>query len=187
MKTTHHTSTHRTTPIVPSGSIHVHHGQAYVESGGPEPDIDMDATFRGQTQGLCGARVPGSLFLITGLHTGQVGFRIETRDREPPIDESYEDIVEASFRPASRHAALVEWGAEATYPFPLEPRNYRVRYSARWMDAGREEDSLLGGEPVVDWYLLEFWPAPRSPDRIVTQASEIAAYWHAYTQALARR
>jgi hypothetical protein len=37
----------------------------------------------GQENGLCGARVPGELRLITGLHTGEVRFRVEWWLGEP--------------------------------------------------------------------------------------------------------
>lgn len=32
-------------------------------------------------------------------------------------------------------------------------------------------------EPVDD-YLLTFWPAPESPDAVLKQTSQTAAYWH---------
>jgi hypothetical protein len=31
---------------------------------------------------------------------------------------------------------------------------------------------------VVDFYLLQFWPAPIAADRILRQTSQAAAYWH---------
>ncbi len=160
------------------GPLGFHYGQAYVESGGASFDGDMEATFYDQSNGLCGAAVSGTLFLITGLHTGRVGFRVERHDHEPPMDDTYEEIIEVSYRPKSAEVALVEWSAQVTHPLVLQAIDYRVRYSARGMDAGHAADTILDGEPMVDSYLLQFWPAPPAPDCIVKQTSENAAYWH---------
>ncbi|HXU69809.1 MAG TPA: hypothetical protein VN947_10795 [Polyangia bacterium] len=165
-------------------TLHVHYGQAYVESGGEHPDADMEQNFRGQPQGLCGARIPGALFLITGLHTGTVGFEVRIHGDEPPVDETFEDIVEVSFRPATQDVQLTEWAAQATYPLAIEHRDYRVRYSARGMDAAHEQDTVVDGEPIIDSYLLEFWPAAPAAQRIVKQTSANAAYWHDYARGL---
>jgi hypothetical protein len=88
----------------------VHYGQIYVESGEDYPDLAE--CFGGQSNGLCGAAMPGILFLITGLHTGEVGFTVELYDAPPPIDDDWQEIVEASFRPTGE-AALVPSLAEA--------------------------------------------------------------------------
>jgi hypothetical protein len=90
------------------GRVHVHYGQVYVRAGGVGPELPE--AFAGQENGLCGAAVPGALFLITGLHTGYVGFAVEAHDEPPPIDDSWEEIVEASFAAVTPGAALVEWG-----------------------------------------------------------------------------
>jgi hypothetical protein len=160
------------------GQLNVHYGQAYIESSSEGFGGDMEATFVGQRNGLCGAAIPGSLFLVTGLHTGHVAFRAELHDGEPPLDPADEEIVEVSFRPLGEEVSLVEWAAEASYPLPLPVTDYRVRYCARRMDAGKEADTILEEEPTIDSYLLQVWPAPPAPDRIVRQTGQVAAYWH---------
>jgi hypothetical protein len=137
----------------------------------------MEDTFRGQSNGLCGAVCPGSLFLVTGLHTGDVGLRVELHEQEPPLDDGDEEIVEVSFRPASAVVAIVEWGGRRRHPLALRAVDYRVRYCARGMDAGNEADTIVDG-PVVDSYRLQLWPAPPGPDRVVRQTGDHAAYWH---------
>jgi hypothetical protein len=53
----------------------------------------------------------GALFLRTGLHSGKVGFTVELHDSRPPVDESWEQVVEASFRrDAASQVMLVTWG-----------------------------------------------------------------------------
>jgi hypothetical protein len=91
-----------------SGPAHVHYGQIYVESGLESPDDPFEG-FGGQRNRLCGAAVPGFLCLLTGLHTGEVGFTVEVHEEPPLVDESWQEIVEASFHPIGE-AALVCWG-----------------------------------------------------------------------------
>ncbi|MGV9454842.1 hypothetical protein [Streptomyces sp. NPDC003635] len=164
------------------GEVHVHYGQIYVES---DPDCcgtDLGDSFAGQRAGLCGAAVPGALFLLTGLHTGHVGFTVEVHDEEPPLDPAWEDVVEVSFRPLSADCSLVEWGGEDSWELDLEEIDFRVRYCARGMDAGNELDTRLDEEPQQDSYLLQFWPAAPAPDRVVKQTSKTASYWHEYAR-----
>ncbi|MEQ0557762.1 hypothetical protein ABJI51_01675 [Amycolatopsis sp. NEAU-NG30] len=169
--------------IAVDGDVHVSYSQLYVQSTDGEPfDGDLSACFAGQRNGLCGAALPGHLFLVTGLHTGNVGFTAEVHDTEPP-DPGGEDVVEASFRP-SGGAALVTWGGGDWWDLGLAPGDYRVRYSGFGMDAGRHRDTRMDGEPEMDRYVLQFWPALPAPDAVVRQTSAIAAYWHGVAQEL---
>jgi hypothetical protein len=176
---------------------HVHYSQIYVVCVPDEARDGMEwpgleALFAGQSNGLCGAAVPGQLFLTTGLHTGTVGFSVELHDGPPAVDDAWEDIVEATFRPVPGSDVFLEqWGGEEAWPLDLPGACYRVRYCAAGMDAGQALDTRLDSEPEVDRYLLQFWPDPDAPDpavpgsdRIVRQASENAAYWHGFAQGL---
>jgi hypothetical protein len=157
----------------------VHYGQLYVLSGqeAPEPAECL----AGQRNGLCGAAVAGVLFLNTGLHTGRVGFSVELHDTRPPVDEAWEEIVEASFQPAGE-ASLTCWGGQESWPLGLAAGGYRARYCGTGMDEGDAEDTRLDGDPQFDRYLLQFWPAPPGPDAVVKQTSEAAAYWHEFAR-----
>ncbi|MER6028764.1 hypothetical protein [Streptomyces sp. NPDC001851] len=166
------------------GEVHVHYGQLYVESDPDSYGPDLADSFAGQCSGLCGAAIPGTLWLTTGLHTGDVGFTVEVHDHAPPLDPSWEDVVEVSFRPASDSTELVLWGGDGSWELGLEETDYRVRYCAQGMDAAHDEDTRLKGEPQLDRYLLQFWPAPPMPDRVVKQTSGMAAYWHDYARTL---
>ncbi|MFI2608487.1 hypothetical protein [Kitasatospora sp. NPDC018619] len=166
------------------GEVSVHYGQIYVESDPDDDGPDLAEAFGGQRNGLCGAAVPGRLWLSTGLHTGQVGFTVEVHDQAPPLDQVWEDVVEASFRPASARSLLVEWGGHRAWELDLAEADHRVRYCARGMDEGRRSDTRGEGEPPADRYLLQFWPAPPAPDRVLRQGSRDAAYWHGYARQL---
>ncbi|MFC0623368.1 hypothetical protein [Kribbella deserti] len=118
-----------------TGPAWVAYGQIYVQSGDRIPELPQ--SFGGQTNGLCGATITGALFLFTGLHTGKVDFAVELHDQTPPVDETWEDIVEASFRPGP-DTALAGWGGSGYWPLDLQQIDYRVRYCAWGMDAGQD-------------------------------------------------
>jgi hypothetical protein len=163
-----------------TGPAWVAYGQIYVESS--DFYADLGECFGGQQNGLCGAAIPGKLFLITGLHTGKVGFSVDLYDEAPPIDDSWEEIVEASFKLEGDEVALVGWGGEGRWPLELQPIDYRVRYCGWGMDAGHQAGPPMDDEPPVDRYLLQFWPARPEPDQVVKQTSAQSAYWHDYAR-----
>lgn len=158
------------------GLLSVDYSQAYVVSDGDPPD-PVEA-FAGQVNGLCGARVPGALFLVTGQNAGEVGFRVDVVDRPPPVDPRWEEVVEVSLTALSDNVNLMDWDREV-HPLPLrESTTYRVRYCARGMDAGKTYLGKRGGTKPPDHYLLLFWPAPAEADRIIRRTSRVAGYWH---------
>lgn len=135
-----------------TGEPRVHYGQVYVKSGYGLSG-DLEASFAGPRNGLCGAAVPRTLFLITGLHLGKVGFCVERHDAPPAVGPEWEEIVEASFRPVSPRVWLCQWSGE-WWDLDLPERDYRVRYCASGMDSGRAADTRMDGEPQLDRYLL---------------------------------
>ncbi len=164
------------------GRLHVHYGQAYIES--PERDyVGLEDSFLGQINGLCGAAWPGKLFLLTGLHTGDVGFTLDVVDASPTIDDIWEEIVEVSFTPSSGKVILFDWDGDQVCDIPLSKEMYCVRYQARDMDHGNEVDTYVEGEPV-DFYSLIFWPENPAPDAVVKQSAQVAAYWHNWVRTL---
>jgi hypothetical protein len=164
------------------GELRVHYGQVYVWSGPDYPLLEQ--AFAGQTNGLCGAAWPGALFMITGLHTGRVRFTVESHDEQPHDDDGWEDVVEVSFTPASSRIVLAQWAGEASWPLDLAEIGFRARYCGNGMDDGRAADTILYGEPSRDRYMLQFWPAPVAPDRVLKVTSDVAAYWHRYARSL---
>ncbi|WP_374771950.1 hypothetical protein OG756_01330 [Streptomyces sp. NBC_01310] len=164
------------------GEVHVHYGQIYVESDPDGFGVDLGEAFAGQSVGLCGAAVPGALLLTTGLHTGNVGFTVEVHSHTPPLDPAWEEAVEVSFRPESARTRLVQWAGEASWELDLEGTDYRVRYCATGMDQAHQQDTRMDDDPQQDCYLLQFWPAPPVPDRVLKQTSANAAYWHEHAR-----
>jgi hypothetical protein len=170
-------------PIVFDEEILLEYGQFYVESRRTPSGGLLTESRGGQTNGLCGAAVPGLLFLVTGLTNGSTRVTVEVLDAPAPIGDEWEDVVEASFRPATEKVFLRQWDGLG-WPLPLAPIDYRVRYSATGMDRGAQEDSLPEGEPLVDRYLLQLWPAPPAPEAVIRETSRRAAYWHAHALTL---
>ncbi|MFF0467271.1 hypothetical protein ACFYPX_07460 [Micromonospora zamorensis] len=194
------------------GKVPVAYGQIYVTSR--ELPDDMAGSFAGQANGLCGGGQPGTLFLMTGTHTGQVQFTVELHEVEPPAaEEEWEEVVEVSFAPRAAVLDLVPWGDGSLARLPLTSDGqdtsrlpvYRVRYCATGMDAGHDpfggldpdeldENGYTYMDQRPDRYLLCFWPDDTTggdpgdgvtrADAILRQTSGGAAYWHAWARAL---
>lgn len=138
---------------------------------------DLDDARAGQSNGLLGAAVPGALSLMFGLHTGPEPLRIEWSETEPPVEDAWEEVVDASVDLPDQEMLLSAFEEFVDVVVPASGP-HRARFNARGMDAAREMDSRDDDEPAPDRYLLQLWPAAAAPDRIVRQTSANAAYWH---------
>ena len=156
------------------GPVWVHYGFMFLTPAGGEAYVDLDASRVGQQNGLLGGALGDRLSMITGTHTGTVSVRVEWHDGPPVSDDPWEEIVEVSFNAA---IGMSLSAFEEFHDFQL-PRggSTRARYCALGMDTAREIPDE--SEPCPDRYLLQIWPAAASPERIVRQTSETAAYWH---------
>jgi hypothetical protein len=164
------------------GDVHVGYSQAYVQAGGEPADTsDLAVCFAGQRNGICGAGEPGLLFLVTGVHTGSAPFVVEAHEVPPEVPD-WEEIVEVSYVVPRSPVVLSGWAGGSWAPLDLAPDVYRVRYCAAGMDAGKAADVRSEWEPEVDRYLLQFWPAPVQPDRVLRQSGDVARYWHGYAR-----
>jgi hypothetical protein len=164
------------------GYLNVHYGQAYVLAC--DNIVRLEESFRGQSNGLCGAAIPGALFLITGLHTGHVGFAVDVLNSPPALNNTWDEIVEVSFIVGDEPVVVEDWDGETVTSIPLSSGSYRVRYCARNMDQAHEVDTILDNEEAADFYSLAFWPQAVSEDCVIKQTSEQAAYWHNFAKSL---
>lgn len=144
--------------------------------GGTVPDIDEAPS--GQANGLLGAGARGALSMMFGLHTGPEPMRVDWSDTEPQIAEDWEDIVEASVTFTSTDLVLSTFDESVSLTLPMAGP-HRARYCATGMDAARNTDTRTIDEAALDRYLLQLWPHPITPDVVVLQTSDAAAYWHA--------
>ena len=161
--------------VLLDSDINVHYGFLWLAPADDAlPEGDPRA---GQTNGLCGAAVPGALGMVTGLHTGSVPVRVEALDVAPPLDEAWEEVVEVSFVAQEREYLLSAFEEFHDVLLPWRG-DLRARWHARGMQEAREADTRLEDEPGVDAYLLQLWPAAPAPGLLLRQTSEVAAYWH---------
>ena len=168
------------TVVMFDGEVFVHYGFVRLEP--IELGWELQPSFGGQVNGLLQAAEPGLLQMSTGLHTGMVPVRVELLDVEPAVDEAWEEVVEASFTTTVATLQLAEFqDAQELPPLPAEG-TFRARYSAIGMDAASRADTRMDDEPALDRYLLQLWPAPAAPDRVLRQTSKTAAYWHRTAQ-----
>jgi len=159
------------------GDLWVHYGFFSLGSPVESGDNDFDRSRAGQANGLCGAKEPGVVWCVTGLHTGEVPLLVAWSSVRPPLDPQWEDVVEASVEFSDRDLALTSFDDGVNFAIP-ERGWHRVRYCASGMDAGREMDSPDEGESAPDRYLLQLWPADPAPDEVIALGSATAAYWH---------
>ncbi|TKK80768.1 hypothetical protein FDA94_35455 [Herbidospora galbida] len=168
-----------TTTQTVSFDLGVHYSQAYLiddtdEAMGP---AGMIADHPTHPVGIIRVE-EGSAFLITGLHTGTVGFSVTVADHDPGADTAgYEDIVEISFESEAGRVAVEEWGGGEWHEIPelsAGPGWYRLRYHAQNMDRAAEVDT---SREIIDRYLLQIWPQDASEPRVVQSASGQLAYW----------
>jgi hypothetical protein len=140
-------------------------------------DGDANRYFAGQANGLVGAGDANGVYLHLGRRSGGSHVQVALLD-SPPMepDESWEDVVEVPVTvPSQSQVRLTSWAAESTWDLEVPAASYRLRVSARGRDAGAANEF---GEGVVDYYLLELWPAAPEPDAIVRVGSDDARYWH---------
>ncbi|SFV31464.1 hypothetical protein SAMN05216456_1349 [Devosia crocina] len=166
-----------------AGIVQLQYGQAYVELDGAF-DGNMENSFIGQSNGLCGAAASEILFLVTGLHTGPVGLTVNLFDAAPELDQEWEEVVEVSFRAPRGEITLMEWGADQGVRIAVPSGEYRARCYGVDMEEANALDTNITEVPV-DRYRLDLWLAPSAPDRVIKQTSEVAAYWHDWAGTLA--
>ena len=156
--------------------VPVHYGYIYL-SASDEVGDDLIEARLGQNNGLCGARTPHQVSLVTGLHTGEVPLLVQWHPSEPPIDESWEDVVEVSAEFTQTDVLLSSFEDAFGLELPV-PGWHRVRYCAKGMDEGRELDTPDEDEVAPDQYLLQMWPASPGADEVKILGSRNAEYWH---------
>lgn len=161
--------------VVFEGLVHTAYMQLYLTTG-QEDTPSPDGAFVGQVNGLSGAAIPGTLFLVTATHTGAIPVRIVLLDHEPDPGD-WEEIVDVSFVPSGRNAAFNGWAEDSSAAFDLTAASYRARWSGRGMDAAHDATATEEA-PALDAYELALWPAAAAPDRIVRRTSAAAGYWH---------
>ena len=142
--------------------LYASHHQFYVEDGG-HPGDTGDPTF--WTEEAIEDRlavVPGTVGIRTGSY-GDVRIATEVHDGEPPVDlAEWDHVTEASLNIESGTLRVIGSLDLAGEDFKVSPGAYRIRCCHANL-AGADEY----GEEGLDWYVVQVWPAPESPRRII--------------------
>jgi|SRR6478609_9571958 len=140
-------------------------------------DGDFDRFYAGQANGLVGAADTSGVHLSLARRSGGSQVQIELCDHEPELPAApWEDIVEVSVSiPDGARPRWSTWAGAEGGPLNIPAGSYRLRVSAHGRDAGRDGEFA---DAVVDYYLLQFWPAALEPDAVLRVRSRDAAYWH---------
>lgn len=127
--------------------------------------------------------VTRALYLITGLHTGDVGFVVESHSEPPPVDEDWEEIVEVSFTPETDDVTLVQWAAR--------PRGVWIWIGSTTASGTARAACRRPGMPTPGSMtsrkstVISCNSGPlRRADRVLKQTTEHAAYWHSFARGL---
>jgi len=163
------------------GAFPVSYGQFYLlpnNSYGPE----LEDSFRGQSNGICGTAVKEAAFLITGLHTGNIYLTIDLLGTAPSVEAVWHDVVEVPLIVGDGGLWLVSWGGEEELNLGLAPGSYRIRYSA--LNMGDAEELDIEATEEVEKYSVVIWPSSDNCETIVKQKSESAVYWHRFASEL---
>ena len=149
--------------------LYASHHQFYV--------VDTDASATGDVWD--GAALERHLGVGDGIvAVGTIGYTVlpvalELWDSEPPLDEGWDHVAEASLEIRSGRLGLAGVEGPATpQPLEVEPRTYRVRSAAAGLEGANEMD---GG----DSYRVQLWPAPAAEPRVLR-------WWPAWDPAAAR-
>ena len=130
----------------------------------------------GQANGLCGGAVAGGLFLTVGLHTGNVRIAVELHDTAPPLDQWWDEIVEAPCNFTALPVYLNSWDGGGI-PLPLDDGGqYRARFCAK--SFGKTDSLRPHGGETDECYRLFLWPEAWRPDAVVKQTSDRTAHRH---------
>ncbi len=120
--------------------------------------------------------------MMAATHTGEVALRVEWHDHEPAVEPVWEEVVEVSLE-ITDTALLLSTTFDDFHDVTAPATGaHRARLNASGMDAAAEQDTPDEGEPALDRYLLQLWPAALASDVIIRQTSRSAAYWHGVAQ-----
>jgi len=167
------------------GTLGIDYGQFYITlSSDEDVDMDPDASFEGQENGICGAKLDDMIYFVTGIQSGSIEIDVDLHESAPVIDETYGEIIEVSFNRSKKALSLCEWGWEKEHALDIPEGIYRLRYSIDGMDKDHsneaiEEDEDLWESPVPGQrHLIQIWPDENAKDKVIKQTSEKAKYWH---------
>ena len=167
---------HSLDPTTIQTSLHTQYGILLLRSGEPRDETGMENFYEGQRNGLLGGALRSRMDVYLGVHTGAFRIDIDINRAAPAIDESWEEIVEASCFIEGGRVVLSCFAAAQSVCLPLQQAWYRARLHVN----GYGESERLGvfGDPAIEYYKLIFWPDEPKDDAILKQTREAAIARH---------
>ena len=110
---------------------------------------------------------PDGCEIYTGIHVGDVDVSLQLHRQAPELDHllDWECVVEVSF-PAARVLEVRSEEGEGmvvdVLALGVDGEHLRCRAHAR----GRDEDWDSGAGDILEKYLVQLWPAPRSVEHV---------------------
>ena len=142
--------------------LYASHHQFYVEDGECPGDTGDPSFWTKETTEDHLAVVRGTVGIGTGTY-GNLQVTTEVHDSEPPVDlAEWDQVTEASLLIGGSTLRVIGCLDLTGEDFKVNPGTYRVRCCHANLAASDEY-----GEEGRDWYLVQVWPAPESPPRII--------------------
>jgi hypothetical protein len=118
----------------------------------------------------------GSITVLTGIHTGDVDVTVALHEIQPvPDSGDWQEIVEISAHSVSGELMVRGIMDDLDEELPAlsfhGPGDYRLRIHAR----GRDTAVDLAPDEVVEWYLIQVWPAPIQEVTVLRQSDAYGA------------
>ncbi|MFF0205786.1 hypothetical protein [Streptomyces sp. NPDC005017] len=138
-----------------------------------DPDGPMAGGLDAAHTGLVSAS-DGAIEVHTGIHTGDVQVTAELHTHQPEPASGWDEIAEISCHSPSGEilvAPLMDDPVDLPSLASHGPGSYRLRVHAR----GRDRAIDLAPDEVVEYYLIQSWPAPLQ-DTLLVKATD--AYGH---------
>lgn len=139
----------------------------------PPGSLDIDAK-----TGLASTTEEDYATLLVPRQHGQLPFRLEVHARPPVVDPAWDAVVELSLR-GGGPVRMTGWAGEGVVQGPvLADVDLRARYAVRDGQAGSEQfHQGRGDEPPAEAYVVQLWPSPPAPARVVRAISPWSQYW----------
>ncbi|MFS0703807.1 hypothetical protein AB6N23_04725 [Cellulomonas sp. 179-A 9B4 NHS] len=125
-----------------------------------------------------GTDVAAYAILTVARQHGDVPVRVEVHDGPPPADPRWDAVTELSVRSGDA-VTVTGWAGDGSLTVPVPAgADLRVRYAV--VDGQAGSDQFADGrwdEPPAETYVLQLWPAPPAPARLVSASTPWAQYW----------
>lgn len=116
--------------------------------------------------------------LTVARHDGHVPVRLEVHDQEPALDPAWDAVAEMPLRGGGQ-VRVTGWAGTGTVEGPVLPAvDLRARYAVRDGQQGSEQFRRPPWDAApVERYVVQLWPAPPAPARVVAASTPWSQYW----------